>query len=76
MTGAEAAPPSETVLLGGQVMVGGSPSVTVIMKEQVAVLPAESVAVQLTGVAPFWKVEPLAGVQLLVTPQLSLMPTE
>jgi hypothetical protein len=43
------------------------------VKLQLLVLPLPSVAVQLTLVEPTGKAEPLAGVQLLVTPgQLSL----
>ncbi len=41
---------------------------TVTVKEQVAVTPAESVAVQLTVVVPFEKVEPDAGEQVTVEP--------
>ncbi len=52
---------------------GGSLSTTVTVKVQEAVLPDASVAVQVTGVAPFGKVEPDGGLQLVVTPgQLSL----
>ena len=62
------------VMLAGQVIVGGSSSVTVTVKLQVAELwPAASVAVQVTVVVPFGKLEPLGGVQLAVAPgQLSL----
>jgi len=48
-------------------------SFTVTVNEQLLVLPAASVAVQVTDVAPVPKLEPLAGTQLTVTPgQLSL----
>jgi hypothetical protein len=54
-------------------MVGFSVSLTVTVKLQVAVLPDESVAVQVTVVVPLGKLEPEGGVQLVVTPgQLSL----
>ena len=61
------------VMLAGQVAVGGWLSFTVTVKLHVAVWPEVSVAVQSTVVVPLAKVEPLAGVQLVVTPgQLSL----
>ncbi len=48
-------------------------SVTVTVKEQVAVLPEASVAVQVTVVVPTGKQSPDGGVQLTVTPgQLSV----
>jgi hypothetical protein len=48
-------------------------SFTVTVKEQLAVLPAPSVAVQVTVVVPFGKVEPEGGLQVTVTPgQLSV----
>ena len=51
-------------------LVGG---ITVTLNEQLAVLPLVSVAVHLTVVVPSRKVEPDAGVQLVVTPgQLSV----
>jgi hypothetical protein len=56
-----------TVLLAGQLMVGFWLSVTVTVKLQVAVFPSESVAVHVTVVVPFVKVEPEAGLQLVVT---------
>ena len=60
-------------MLAGQVIVGACVSFTVTVNEQVAVLPPASVAVQLTGVVPFGKAEPEAGVQATVTPgQLSV----
>jgi hypothetical protein len=61
------------VMLPGQVMSGGSVSLTVTVKLQLAVLSDASVAVQITGVVPLAKVEPLGGLQLVLTPgQLSL----
>ena len=62
-----------TVMSGGQAIVGFSVSLTVTVKEQLAVLPEASVAVQVTAVVPFGNVEPDGGEQLVVTPgQLSL----
>ena len=47
-------------------------STTVTVKEQLAVLPEASVAVPVTVVVPFGKVEPEAGLATTVTPgQLS-----
>ena len=61
------------VMGAGQVMAGGSVSLTVTVKVHVAVFPDASVAVQVTVVVPFGKAEPEAGEQLVVTPgQLSL----
>jgi len=46
---------------------------TVTLKLQLLVLPATSVAVQVTGVVPVPKFEPEGGLQLTVAPgQLSL----
>jgi len=60
-------------MLAGQTIIGGSVSLTVTVKLQVLVLPAASVAVQVTGVVPVPKLEPVGGLQLTVTPgQLSL----
>src|ERR1043165_6621910 len=57
----------------GQVMVGGSVSFTVTVKLQLTMLPAASVAVQVTVFVPFRKTLPLVGMQLTVTPgQLSV----
>jgi hypothetical protein len=54
-------------------MVGFSVSLTVTVKEQLAVLPDVSVAVHVTVVVPFEKVEPEGGLQTTVTPgQLSV----
>ena len=61
------------VWLDGQVMVGFWLSLTVTVKLHEAILFAASVAVQVTVVTPFWKVEPEAGVHVAVTPaQLSV----
>jgi hypothetical protein len=58
--------------LGGQVIVGGVVSLTVTLKLQFAVLPDPSLALQLTAVIPFGKVEPDGGLQEAVAPgQLS-----
>ena len=60
-------------ILAGQVAVGGSLSVTVTVKLQVAVWLCASVAVQLTVVVPTGNSEPLAGLQTMLEPgQLSL----
>jgi hypothetical protein len=62
-----------TTMGAGHVAVGGSVSLTVMVKEQLAVLPLASAAVQFTVVLPLGKVEPLAGAQLMLAPgQLSL----
>jgi hypothetical protein len=63
-----------TVWLPGQpAMSGASWSITVTVNVQALVLPLVSVAVQMTGVTPWPKVDPLAGVQLTVaTAQLSV----
>ena len=54
-------------------MWGASASFTVTVKEQLALLPAASVAVQWTVVMPFEKRLPLAGLQPMLAPaQLSL----
>jgi hypothetical protein len=46
---------------------------TITVKLQLLVLPAASVAVQVTGVVPVLKLEPVGGVQVTVTPgQLSV----
>jgi hypothetical protein len=50
-----------TVRLPGQVITGGSVSLTVTVNEQDAVFPAPSVAVAVTVVTPFGKLEPDAG---------------
>jgi hypothetical protein len=51
----------------------GAVAVTVTLNEQLVVLPDRSVAVHVTVVVPCVNTQPLAGVQLVVTPgQLSL----
>ena len=58
-------------------MTGFSVSLTVTVKVQLAVLPDASVAVLVTVVVPFGKVEPEGGLLTTVTPgQLSLAATE
>src|SRR5437867_8707166 len=61
-------------MFGGHVTLGFSKSRATTSNSQVAALPAESVAVQTTCVAPFWKFAPLAGMQTTGTlaSQLSL----
>src|SRR5436309_15700410 len=54
--------------LAGQTSTGGSVSLTVTVNVQVLVLPAASMAVQVTGVVPVPKLEPVGGLQLTVTP--------
>ncbi len=57
----------------GQSATGGSASLTVTRKVHEAVLPAASVAVQVTVVVPTGNVDPDAGVQVIVAPgQLSV----
>jgi hypothetical protein len=51
------------VTLAGQVIEGGCVSLTVIVNEQLAVLPDESATLQVTVVVPFGKNEPEAGEQ-------------
>jgi hypothetical protein len=61
------------VMLAGQLSTGGSVSLTARLKEQLTLLPLASAALQLTIVLPWWKVEPLGGVQMMAAPgQLSL----
>jgi hypothetical protein len=48
-------------MLAGQVIAGGCVSLIVTVNEQFAVLFEASVAVQVTVVTPFWKLDPLAG---------------
>jgi hypothetical protein len=60
-------------MLDGQLTVGACVSWTVTVKEQVAVRPAASLAVQVTVVAPSENVEPEGGAQTTTgKPQLSL----
>jgi hypothetical protein len=54
-------------MLAGQVTTGGSVSVMVTVKLQTLVLPAASVATQLTVLVPMGKLEPLRGLQLTLT---------
>src|SRR5438876_251645 len=58
-----------TTLAGQPPMTGFSVSFTVTVNVQAFVLPAPSVAVQVTVVVPLMKVEPLAGLQATVAPQ-------
>src|SRR5947208_6182451 len=51
------------VMLAGQVMDGFSVSLTVTSNWQVLLLPAASLAVQVTWVVPFGNAEPVAGLQ-------------
>src|SRR3990172_104589 len=73
-TRASARPGSlQTVWSGGQVIAGACASTTVTVNEQLVVLPAASVAVQVTVVAPTGKVEPEGGLHCKVRPgQLSV----
>ena len=48
----------------GQVIEGGCASFTITVKEQVAILPAESVMLQVTVVVPFGNMEPETGAQV------------
>jgi len=56
----------------GQVITGASVSLMVKVKEHAFVFPAASVATHVTMVTPLLKVDPLAGVQTFVAPQLSV----
>lgn len=77
VTGASGAGLHEAVTLPGQVIRGASPSTTITLKEQLAVLPAPSVAMQFTVFVPFWKKLPPAGLQTMpAVPQLSLAVAE
>src|ERR1043166_6008058 len=59
---------AEQVIVGGVVL-----GFTMTLKVQLVVLPEPSVAVQVTVLVPFGKIDPLGGLQLVVTPeQLSL----
>src|SRR5205085_5650958 len=67
---------AEAVVPAGQLTIGFSVSLTVTVNVQEAVLPAASVAVELTDVVPTGKVEPDAGLETIVTPgQLSVAVT-
>ena len=61
-----------TEMFAGQLATGGWVSFTVTGKLDGAVLPAPSIAVQVTVVVPREKVEPLAGTQAVVAPLLSV----
>ena len=63
-------------MFAGQEITGFSPSVTVTLNEQVEVLPAASVAVEVTVVVPTVKNEPLAGDETTFAEQLSVAVTE
>jgi hypothetical protein len=64
VTATEHIPAGEFITIGdGQVTTGASSSLTVTVNIQLPVFDDESVAVQLTVVTPFGKVEPEAGVQ-------------
>ena len=78
VTTAPAAEVAETVILAGNDSVGGVVSTTVTLKLALPVLPAASVAEQLTVVVPNAKVEPDAGKQLgvIVPSTLSLADAE
>jgi len=65
--GAPAALVASIVAFAGIVTTGPVVSVTVTVNDAAPWLPCASVAVQLTGVAPNGKVDPLAGVQLTAT---------
>jgi len=54
---------------GGQAICGGSWSATVTLKLQLALLPEPSIAVIVTRVVPFWKVEPGAGSLKIYNPE-------
>ena len=63
-------------MLAGVLMTGAWLSITVTVKEQEAVFPCESVAMLLTMVVPFGKVEPEGGVERTVAePQVSVAVT-
>jgi hypothetical protein len=60
-------------MFAGQLIAGGSVSLTVTVKVHALVLPLASVAVQVTLVTPLLKLVPLTGLQLTLAPgQLSL----
>ncbi len=56
----------------GQLIVGGSASLTVTVKSHLLLLPAKSVAVQITVELPLGKVEFDGGVQLILTARSQL----
>ncbi len=55
-----------TVKLAGQIIDGGSASLTVTVKLQLETLPELSVAVQVTVVVPTGKIDPGCGLQTTV----------
>jgi hypothetical protein len=60
-------------MLAGQLIAGGSMSLTVTVKMHALVFPLASIAVQVTVVTPLLKLTPLTGLQLTLAPgQLSL----
>jgi hypothetical protein len=64
-----------TVMFEGHVITGNWLSTTVTVNEHVVVLPAASVAVEVTVVVPVLKIEPEAGVVETVAEQLSVAVT-
>src|SRR5687767_13188816 len=64
-----------TVESGGQMSTGGCWSTTVMLNEQVARSPRESVAVQVTVLTPTGKAEPEGGLQTIVTAPMPLLGT-
>ena len=63
-------------IFAGQVMIGGSRSLTVTVKVQAFVFPEASIAVHVTVFTPPGNALPLAGAQLTVAPgQLSVTVT-
>ena len=69
--------PLVTTMFGGHVIVGACISTTVTVKVHIEMLPDESVAVEVTVVVPFGKLDPDAGALTTETPgQLSVAVTE
>ena len=66
VNGAPAGLVASTLAFAGTVTAGPLVSDTVTVNDALRLLPRVSVAEQLTVVAPKWKVDPLAGVQLTV----------
>lgn len=64
--------PLLTLVLAGQVIAGTWMSVTVTVNEQVAVLPAASVALKVLVVTPTGKLAPLAKPAVWVTTGVQL----
>jgi hypothetical protein len=71
VTVAPAALVASATTLAGTVTTGAVPSLTVTVKLALPVLPAASVAVQFTGVAPMANLLPEAGVQLVAREPLT-----